>query len=100
MQESLEMVTASRMQNMVEIRKKNTCFLTILFFRICWKSSFGALGVESPYGGDMEVEDAVTVEDGWESMAAAIAMPITWSMEHHGPMVAPKNDSPNGSQKE
>ena len=32
MREPLEMATASRMQNMVEIRKKNTCFATILFF--------------------------------------------------------------------
>ena len=42
------MVTASRMQNMVEFRKTNTCFATILFFRNVWKSSFGALGVERP----------------------------------------------------
>jgi len=32
MREPLEMVTASRMQNMVEIREKNTYFVTILFF--------------------------------------------------------------------
>ena len=53
MRETLEMVTASRMLNMVEIRKKNTCFVTILLFRIVLKSSFGALGVESPHGGPM-----------------------------------------------
>ena len=50
MREPLEMVTASRMQNMVEIRKKNTCFVAILLFRNVWKSSFGALCVESPHG--------------------------------------------------
>ena len=32
MREPLEMVTVSRMQNMVKIRKKNTCFVPILFF--------------------------------------------------------------------
>ena len=51
MRESLEMVTASRMQDMVQIREKNTCFVTILLFRNFRKSSFGALGVESPHGG-------------------------------------------------
>ena len=44
MREPSEMVTVSRMQNMVDIRKKNTCFVTILLF----KSSSGALGVQSP----------------------------------------------------
>ena len=41
MREPSEMVTASRMQNMVEIRKKNTYFVTILLFRIlkCSKTS-------------------------------------------------------------
>ena len=51
MREPLEIVTASRMQNMVEIRKKNTCFVTKLFWGILGKSSFGALGVQSPNGG-------------------------------------------------
>ena len=32
MQEPLEIVTASRMQNMMELRKKNTYFVTILLF--------------------------------------------------------------------
>ena len=31
MREPLEMVTASRMQNMMEIYKKNICFVTIFF---------------------------------------------------------------------
>ena len=47
MRETLEMVTASRIQNI----KKNTCFVTILLFRNVRESSFGALGVESPHGG-------------------------------------------------
>ena len=51
MREPLEIVTASRIQNMVEIRKKNTYFVTKLLFRIFGNSSFGALGVESPHGG-------------------------------------------------
>ena len=51
MRETLEMVTASRMQNMVDICKKNTCFATILLFRFFRKSYFWALGVESPHGG-------------------------------------------------
>ena len=44
MREPSEMVTASRIQNIVEIRKKNTWF--ILLFQNVWKSFFGALGVE------------------------------------------------------
>ena len=46
--EPLEMVTASLMQNMVQIRKKNSYFVTILFFLILRKSYFGALRAESP----------------------------------------------------
>ena len=49
MLETLEMVKASRMQNMVEIRKKNTSFVTKSFS--IKKTYFGALGVESPHGG-------------------------------------------------
>ena len=51
MREQLEIVTASRMQNMVEIRKNNIYFVTILLFLNFGKSSFGSLGVESPHGG-------------------------------------------------
>jgi hypothetical protein len=36
----LEMVTASRMQNMVEIREKNNYFVTKLFLGIFWKKLF------------------------------------------------------------
>ena len=50
MREPLEMITASRMQNIVQIRKKSTYFVTKLFFGSFGKSSFGALGVESPHG--------------------------------------------------
>ena len=42
MRETLKMVTASRMQNMVEILTENTCFVTILLFWKLWRSSFGA----------------------------------------------------------
>jgi hypothetical protein len=41
MREPLEMVTASRMQNMVEIHKKNICFVTKLFFEIFEKFFWG-----------------------------------------------------------
>ena len=55
MREPLEMVTASLMQNMVQIRKKNIHFVTKLCFRNFGKSYFGALGVESPHGGAISV---------------------------------------------
>ena len=52
MREPLEMITVWRMQNMVEIRKKNIYFVTkSLFENKNLKSSCGALGVESPHGG-------------------------------------------------
>ena len=60
MREPLEMVTDSRMQNMVEIRKKNNGFVTILLFRFK-KKYFGALGVQSPHGGAINL-DLVTKE--------------------------------------
>ena len=44
-------VTASLMQNMVQIRKENTYFVTKLFLGNFGRSSFGALVVESPHGG-------------------------------------------------
>ena len=44
------------MQNIVQIRKENTYFATNLFFENL-KSSFGALGVESPQGGAMDRPD-------------------------------------------
>ena len=40
MREPSEMITVSRMQNMVDIRKKNTCFATILFFLFLKKKFF------------------------------------------------------------
>ena len=55
MREPLEAVTASLMQNMVQIRKKNNYFMAILLFVILGKSSFGALGVESPHVGAMHM---------------------------------------------
>ena len=53
------MVTASRMQNMVQIRKKNTYFVTNKFFRF-FIFTFRALGVESPRGGAMTVSASPT----------------------------------------
>ena len=53
--EPLEMVTASLMQNMEQIRKKNTYLVTKLFLKVFGKSSVGALGVESPHGGAIYV---------------------------------------------
>ena len=53
MREPLEMVTASLMQNIVQIRKKNTYFATKPFLLKFGESSFGAPGVESPHGGAM-----------------------------------------------
>ena len=50
MWEPLEIFTALLMQTMVQIRKKNTYFVTRLLFWNVGKSSFGALGVESPHG--------------------------------------------------
>ena len=51
MREPLEVVTASLMQDMVQIRKTNIYFATKLFGGIFGKGSFGALGVESLHGG-------------------------------------------------
>ena len=50
MRKPSEMYIASRMQNMVQVCKKNAYFVTnlVLHFKKC---SFGALGVESPNGG-------------------------------------------------
>ena len=48
------MVTASRMQNMVQIRKKNIHLGTKPFFQLFF-FPFRALGVESPRGGAMVI---------------------------------------------
>ena len=50
MRKPVEMYTVSRMQNVVQIRKKNVYFVTNSLVRQFWKSSLGALGVESPRG--------------------------------------------------
>ena len=47
------MVTVSRMQSMVQIRKKNTCSVTKKFARFFFIFTFEALGVKSPRGGAM-----------------------------------------------
>ena len=62
MREPWEMVTASRMQNMVQIRKKNSYFVTKLLFLKIGKSYFGALGVESPHGGGHVLTIESTIE--------------------------------------
>ena len=60
MREWQEMVTASRMQHLVQIRKKNDICLTNIFFCIF---NFRALGVESPrLGAIMEVFCTVEVD--------------------------------------
>jgi len=61
MREPLEMVRASLMQNMVQIRKKNTCFATNLFLKHFGKKSLGAFGVDSPHGGTMGSKAKVLV---------------------------------------
>ena len=50
MREPLAIVTASIMQNIVQILNKDTYFVTKVFSGNFEKSSFGALGVERPYG--------------------------------------------------
>ena len=40
MRKTLEIITVLRMQNMVEIRKKNTCFVTKSLFLKYWKKSW------------------------------------------------------------
>ena len=67
MREPLEMVTVSRMQKMVEIRKKNTYFVTILLFLKFWKKFSGALGVESPHGGAIKTNDTTHINGTQDS---------------------------------
>ena len=45
------MVTASRMQNIVQVRKKYTYFVTSKFLTFFLFYTFSALSVESPRGG-------------------------------------------------
>ena len=51
MREPSEIVTVSRMQNMVDIRKKNTCFVTIFFFDFFEKVLLGLSGFRAPRWG-------------------------------------------------
>ena len=53
MREPWEIYTASRMQNMMQIREKNFYFVTKIIFRNFVIFTLGALGVESPRGGAM-----------------------------------------------
>jgi hypothetical protein len=59
MREPSEMITVLRMQNMVEIRKKKHLFRDQIIFGKK-KSSFGALGVESPHGGAITTEFSIS----------------------------------------
>ena len=54
MRKPWEMHTASRMQNIVQIRKKKT-LLRDQLNKQAWNNCFGALGVESPHGGAMDM---------------------------------------------
>ena len=45
MRETLEMATASHMQNMVEIHKKNIYFMTKIFFEVLSASRWGRIQV-------------------------------------------------------
>ena len=51
MRETLEIVTALLMQNMVQIREKNTYFVTELFFELFEKVIFGLSALRAPTGG-------------------------------------------------
>ena len=51
MRKPLEMITNLRMQNIMEIRKKNNLFRDQSLFQKYFKKNVGALGVESPHGG-------------------------------------------------
>ena len=53
MRKLFEMYTASRMQNMVQIRKKTSISWQTYFLKYLEKY-FDALGVESPHGGAMK----------------------------------------------
>ena len=72
MRETLEMVRASLMQNMVEIRKKNNCFVTMLLFRLFEKVLLGLSALRAPHGGaigwcsrvNTELEDPLEILGG------------------------------------
>ena len=51
MREPLGMVKASLMQNMVETRKKNTCFVNKLLFKILEKVLLGLSALRAPTVG-------------------------------------------------
>ena len=51
MREPLEMVTASRMQNMVQIRKENIYSVTISFFEILEEVLLGLSALRAPTVG-------------------------------------------------
>ena len=56
------MVIASRMQNMVQIRKNNAYLVTKKFVRLFLVFTFRDLGVESPRGGAIETMVAVVAK--------------------------------------
>ena len=51
-----ETYRALRMQNMVQIRARNVCFTTLHIFDIFPNFSFGALSLESPHRGAIELK--------------------------------------------
>ena len=53
MREPLEMATAPHMQNIVEIRKNNTYFVTKLFWGFFEKVLLGLSALRAPHGGAM-----------------------------------------------
>ena len=63
MRKPLEIITVLRMQNIMEIHKKNICFVTKSLFGKKIKSSFGALGLKSPHGGAIMSE--ATQKGSW-----------------------------------
>ena len=76
MWEPLEIVTASLMQNIVQIPTKNAYFVTKLLFRNVGKSYLGALGVESPHGGAIYMACSIVLHAALCGPATFIACPF------------------------
>jgi len=96
MRKPLEMITNLRMQNIMEIRKKNNLLRDQITFWKKIKSYFGALGLKSPHGGAIMSE--ATQKGSW-LVVDQCAQRLCNAVPCHGPTVAPKNNSPKGSQK-
>ena len=72
MREPLVMVTASLMQNMMQIYKKDAYFVTKLFWGNFGINSLGALGVKSPHGG--AIRSRVSCSLVWRSCGGFLAI--------------------------